>query len=586
MATPDQNNTEEIIPNTPVKPAQKKTDIKLDEAAIEIAAASDKMTRVISVALALIFLYASVIWQNLPLDDDGKGYNIRWWITGGVALALVAGFFVWRRKKSKMMETTGNFLLLMFIVLGAAIFSIYISGSEQSLWFKLFAIAYFSFLPAWLYLDFISKKGRTLWEEFVMNLYRLKIDNITNLPKPPLNSLYYDRWKKYAQDGTKEKEYKTIYQKKFEGLFGVIPADEKQSEGKNTFSVFSGENLWPVAIVTLLISFGWVLVTEPEPIFGRSAFPKFDMNGRPDLPYDTLRFGFLGAYFYILQMLVRRYFQNDLKTSAYISCILRIIVVILLVWVLGKVMGDTISREQQFGLAFFIGIFPMVGLQAIQALIKLPLQSLLPSLKQKFPLNELDGLNIWYESRLLEEGIEDMQNLATANLVDVMLNTRIPVERLVDWVDQSILYLHLNDGDDKRATDDREVIRRYGIRTATDLEDAFNGWQKIRLNTGANDAVASEAKLAEEEAENKEFVKKLERILNHKVEGDGTDDDGPSKLRSILATFKKEPNLDHVRCWRSFTVTELELQKAEPWDNDMEAPGRMTNRSASANFAG
>jgi len=70
-------------------------------------------------------------------------------------------------------------------------------------------------------------------------------------------------------------------------------------------------------------------------------------------------------------------------------------------------------------------------------------QDLVPSLEQTYPLSDLDGLNIWYESRLLEEGIEDMQNLTTVNLVDVMLNTRIPVERLVDWIDQSILFLHL-----------------------------------------------------------------------------------------------------------------------------------------------
>jgi hypothetical protein len=45
---------------------------------------------------------------------------------------------------------------------------------------------------------------------------------------------------------------------------------------------------------------------------------------------------------------------------------------------------------------------------------------------------------------LLEEGIEDMQNLRTANLVDVMLHTRVPVGRLVDWVDQATLYVHLD----------------------------------------------------------------------------------------------------------------------------------------------
>jgi hypothetical protein len=67
-----------------------------------------------------------------------------------------------------------------------------------------------------------------------------------------------------------------------------------------------------------------------------------------------------------------------------------------------------------------------------------------PSLSPPYPLNQIDGLSVWYEARLLEEGIEDMQSLATANFVDVILHTRVPVGRLVDWVDQAHLYLHMD----------------------------------------------------------------------------------------------------------------------------------------------
>ena len=72
------------------------------------------------------------------------------------------------------------------------------------------------------------------------------------------------------------------------------------------------------------------------------------------------------------------------------------------------------------------------------------LRVFVPQLTPDYPLNQLDGLNVWYEARLEEEGIEDMQNLATANLVDVILHTRVPVGRLVDWIDQAQLYLHLD----------------------------------------------------------------------------------------------------------------------------------------------
>ena len=138
-------------------------------------------------------------------------------------------------------------------------------------------------------------------------------------------------------------------------------------------------------------------------------------------------------------------------------------------------------------------------------------------------MSDLDGLNVWYESRLLEEGIEDMQNLATADLVDVILNTRIPVDRLIDWVDQSLLYMHLGKSKRRVGESDRDKLRRFGIRTATDLEDAL----------GAKD---------------EEFVKRLEYLLNAEKPEE------PSILRCIQATFKDEPNLYHVREWKGFAT--------------------------------
>lgn len=111
-----------------------------------------------------------------------------------------------------------------------------------------------------------------------------------------------------------------------------------------------------------------------------------------------------------------------------------------------------------------------------------------------------------------------MQNLATADLVDVMLNTRIPVERLVDWVDQSLLYLHTTQ-------DDRETLRRYGVRTATDLLDAF----------------ACEAT----SADGTTFREQFEWVLDAPA-------GKPSVTRSILATLGSERNLQHIVAWKSF----------------------------------
>jgi Proline racemase len=109
-------------------------------------------------------------------------------------------------------------------------------------------------------------------------------------------------------------------------------------------------------------------------------------------------------------------------------------------------------------------------------------------------LDELDGFNLWYEARLTEEGVEDMQNLTTMNLVDVILHTRVPAGRLVDWIDQAFLLIHLEQADRdelsklrgkeqcpaeanqaaESGSEARVKLRRVGIRTATDLLKAFS----------------------------------------------------------------------------------------------------------------
>jgi hypothetical protein len=179
-------------------------------------------------------------------------------------------------------------------------------------------------------------------------------------------------------------------------------------------------------------------------------------------------------------------------------------VVLILVSALYQILPEGDPRGAAV-IAFVIGFFPLAGMQAIQRSAATVLRVAVPSLSPPYPLNQIDGLSVWYEARLLEEGIEDMQSLATANFVDVILHTRVPVGRLVDWVDQAHLYLHLDrlegtwrerknakTGADPQAASTvpavavgsvtassragsktRTALRQFGIRRATDLLKAF-----------------------------------------------------------------------------------------------------------------
>ena len=359
---------------------------------------------------------------------------------------------------------------------------------------EIFAVWSLSFLPGWLYIRFLGQRAGALWDEYVLNLHRLRWDSPRHLPRPPVNSDFYAEW--LGDGGALLAHRSSIYQQKFDAYYGKSVSRSGQGDGPQ---VKIGA-LFPVFLTTATLTVCWAAVLWS---------PRFTSD--PASFWDVLKFGFLGAYSFVLQMLVRRFFQSDLRPAAYANALVRLIVVLILVSALYQIMPESDPREAAV-IAFVIGFFPLAGMQAIQRFAATALRAAVPSLSPAYPLNQIDGLSVWYEARLLEEGIEDMQSLATANFVDVILHTRVPVGRLVDWVDQAHLYLHLDrlegtwrerkysktgegpqNGDSQTPTDctvpaiavgsvtassragskTRTALRQFGIRRATDLLKAF-----------------------------------------------------------------------------------------------------------------
>lgn len=501
------------------------------------------------VFLAAILYFAVVFWQ-LPDDEQ-------WWITLGVAVAVGVLAFVayyWPKLLGPLRRfgfKAYDFLSFLLVVVVIVVVPISLDRPERIVLLKAAAIVYFSLLPALLYLQFTSRKTLAVWNDFVANLYKLDADDIGNLPRPSPFSPYYEKWtavrdrawgkgwvhmepgEKKRKQADKRLDQANPYEIKFRELFGRIP---DPAEPTNAFSVQTTHKL-QVVMATALIAVGWAFVLQPDGVFGLEIPADVELTNLPNPkpPTDAFAFGFLGAYFYILQMLVRRYFQNDLKSTAYINATMRLVIVILLVWAVIPLLDDytDVSQPTLFAIAFVIGVFPSVGWQFLQqTLIRKPIGLVVDSLEPKHKLGDLDGLNIWYESRLLEVGVEDMQNLTTTDIVDLMLNTRIPVDRIVDWIDQAFLYVRVTD-EHRRA-----LLRSYGIRTATDLDDALT---------------------------DPAHAQKIERLLNYVLDKDGVvvvvggkviDDGLPSRILVLHATTETERNLRHVRAWKRYTVAE------------------------------
>ena len=519
------------------------------------------------VVIGAILYFAVIYWQ---LPEGG----VRWAVTGLLTLAaVILGIAVWQRKHlvrllpvlRKWGRAGTDLLVFVLVVAAVELASIYLADEDKIVLLKIFAVTYFSLLPALLYLQFSSRKIGAVWKDYVVNLYKLRIDDPAQLPRPPALSRFHQDWLDARERAWTEKnvhpehdgesheqvderlELANMYRQKFTDLFGRIPPVGQ----RGGILSFRSRHKLQVVIATLLITMGWTFVIQPEAVFERTFTPRnFELANLPAIPRETFAFAFLGAYFYILQMLVRRYFQNDLKGTAYINATMRIVIVILLVWVIDPLLSDSTSQATRSAIAFVIGVFPTVGWQFLQqVLIRKPIGLVVDSLEPKHKLGDLDGLNIWYESRLLEVGIEDMQNLTTTDLVDLMLNTRIPVDRIVDWIDQAFLYLRVEE------KDARNLLRSYGIRTATDLIDAL---EDDRQGT-----------VARAPAEHHPLVEHVPATPDGKPVDDGL----PSRLLTLRATMRTERNLQHVRAWKSFTVADVgDVTEPQPEPSPAPAP--------------
>jgi hypothetical protein len=408
--------------------------------------------------------------------------------------------------KKKIILILFGFIPFLLIVVGAVpmLASRYQGFVIRSIFFLSVCL-----FPATLYYLFISTRKYSLLDEFVDNLERLGL---------------FD--KKENESEIDHERRRNTYLQKFQGVYGQLPEKmiNEINEGKTRslsmltkIEFFTPETTLPVVFATLLIAIGWIIILPPwnhDSEISESVLGTFIPNQTP------VNFAFLGAYFFSVQMLFRRYARRDLRIGAYVAVSLRIILSVIGIWTVETLLSKQIGGTQLTVLGFVIGVFPQTAWQFVQASTKKIGGYIIPSFKTPLPLRGLDGLTVWNEARLEEEDIENIPNMATAEIADLMLNTRISPDRIIDWVDQAILYTHLGpEEEDGFTKEQRQKLRSHGIRTATSLMEVC---QK-ECNIG-----------------------NLERL----------------EMRSLEKSIKTNPNLKLIQTWKGAVGQNLVVQRS------------------------
>src|SRR5262249_13668643 len=189
---------------------------------------------------------------------------------------------------------------------------------------------------------------------------------------------------------------------------------------------------------------------------------------------DVLRamgIGFIGSFLFSIYYIYRRYTTSDLLPSVYLYCAITIILGLVFNYVSFRAL-DSLSTKQGAVvglvdlLSFAIGLFPILAVQWLT-------QTVYKAFGQRrrrsdlFSLDQLDGISQAQEIRLRDFGIDDAQNLASTEIPQLLISTPFPVQTVVDWVDQAVLMVLLND------ENTLGNFRSAHVRTLTDFRDLW-----------------------------------------------------------------------------------------------------------------
>lgn len=198
----------------------------------------------------------------------------------------------------------------------------------------------------------------------------------------------------------------------------------------------------------------------------------FDIKSLPDFVShfkgvrSEIIFAFTGAYLWSLSDILIRMRNANLNPNAIHFTWIRIIVATLLGYIIST---TSLSDTLKLFFSFIVGIIPLISMK--KNLIKIGIENSklnLTLFKRDSSFPSLEGLSGDLVQRFEEESIFSNSGLAFADPIHLHFRTNIGWQRLLDLIDQAILFSYINDK--------IPLLRKYSIRGAI---EAVNFYEEI-----------------------------------------------------------------------------------------------------------
>ncbi len=243
----------------------------------------------------------------------------------------------------------------------------------------------------------------------------------------------------------------------------------------NGFSAF----FLPILVNLLLLYVFWAAILLPHGIDGMLAYLSDGGTLKVGIAYmfpriaaemSLVTWALMGAYFYCLSVLIRRWMQSDLTTNVVWKLDVRLVITFVLGLLFSRMVGGTDADFSAIGpgitlLAFSIGIVPGVFLRWSARQLKRLGRVEANDMVRLFAPSELQrripGISFWQLDRLAEEGIESVQDLAMRSIPTLLIHTRFDTALLMSWVDRALLA--------NQAGEQLVLFQRAHVHSATQL---------------------------------------------------------------------------------------------------------------------